>query len=169
MDHSALKDLWIGDMVRVTKTGAIAKFEGETGGKAKILLDGHHILLEACEIVVHNEPETEESLVQLLGIEEQKTTEKKRPSMVNVLDLHLEKLSGYTQNSGLVILDYQLKECRKFLEEVIARRYLSATIIHGKGEGILRDQVIQLLKEFPQVRNHFPKNHGGALELLLFY
>lgn len=169
MDHNALKDLWIGDLVRVTKTGAIGKFEGETGGKARILLDGRHMLMEARDIEVHDEPESEESLVQLLGIEEQKIKEKKRPSMVNVLDLHLEKLSGYTPNSGLTILDYQLKECRKFLEEVIARKYLSATIIHGKGEGILRDQVIHLLKEFPQVRNHFPKNHGGALEILLFY
>jgi dsDNA-specific endonuclease/ATPase MutS2 len=169
MDLKSLKDLWIGDLVRVVPTGMIGKFEGSSGDKARILIEGRHHWIEVKDIEVYDEPEPEASLIELLGLEEEKPKKEKSPSFSNELDLHLDKLPPYSSDSGLSILDYQLNHCRQFLEEVIKRRYTSATIIHGKGEGILRDQVIHLLKDFHQIRQHLPKYNGGALEVLIFY
>jgi DNA-nicking Smr family endonuclease len=167
MDFNELKDLWIGDEVRIIGTTEMGKFEGIEKGKAKVLINARHSFFDPEQIEVYEEP-IEESLDKLLGLEEPEKLPKKE-KINHVLDLHLEKLPLYSPDSGMTILDYQLKECRKFLEEVVSKKRRSAMIIHGKGEGILKDQVIHLLGDFPQIRQYFPKNNGGALEILLYY
>ena len=168
MDAHELK-LWIGDWVRVKLTGAIGKFEGQKESNAIVVINGSRQLIEAKFLEVYNEPEPEESLLEQLGIREEAEPVKKKDAIPNTLDLHLEKLSGYSADSGQTILEFQLKECRAFLDEMISRKIGSAIIIHGKGEGILKEQVIHLLGDYPQIKHFFPRNHGGALELLLYY
>ncbi|MBK8505830.1 MAG: Smr/MutS family protein [Saprospiraceae bacterium] len=167
MDFNALKELWIGDQVRVLATAETGKFEGLIKGEAKVLIKGQHLLFKPEQIEIYEEPVVE-SLDKLLGLE-MPIKQIKKIDVNTVLDLHLEKLPGYLSDSGLTILDYQLKECRNFIEKLILKKRHSAIIIHGKGEGILKDQVIHLLGDFPQIRQYFPKNNGGALEILLFY
>jgi len=40
-------------------------------------------------------------------------------------------------------------------------------VIYGKGEGILRQTVLRLLKEEPLVEDFLPSAHGGAVAVVL--
>lgn len=168
MDRKQLDDLWIGDWITVTLTGVKGKFEGIKGDHAMVNINGQKQLVEAKFLELSEDPGEDQSLSDLLGLEIEKPEKIKTP-ISSILDLHLEKLPGYSAESGQTILDFQLKTCRSFIEEIIQRKMGSAIIIHGKGEGILKEQVIHLLGDFPQVKHHFPRNHGGALEILLYY
>lgn len=169
MDREQLKDLWIGDWVRVTLTGAIGKFEGEREGKVLVSINNHRQLIEIQFLEIAEAPVEDDLLKDLLPEDQTDSTRQTKPAFDTTLDLHLEKLEGYSSASGLSILEYQLKECRKFLEQLIDRKIGMAIIIHGKGEGVLKEAVIHLLGEFPQVKHYFPRNQGGALEMLLYY
>ncbi|MCB0669036.1 MAG: Smr/MutS family protein [Saprospiraceae bacterium] len=169
MDRNALQDLWIGDWISVTLTGARGKFEGIQGDKALISINGQRQLIDPKYLELSDEPLEEESLADLLGIEPEPQSGEVKTPFNNILDLHLEKLPGYSPGSGQTILEYQLKQCRLFIEEIIKRKIGMAVIVHGKGQGVLKDAVIHLTGEFPEIKHHLSRNQGGALELLFYY
>lgn len=162
-----LTTLWIGDEVKVISRGKTGVFEGIAAGQAKVRIDNLHGLYPAHDIALYVSEPAEEDLLALLEITA--TPKKKTNPFTNTLDLHLEKLPNYSAASGVSILDYQISQCKIFIEEVIRRKLLSATIIHGKGAGILRENIIALLAGYPQIKVQHPKNDGGAVEVLLFY
>ncbi|NND33935.1 MAG: hypothetical protein HKN76_15205 [Saprospiraceae bacterium] len=162
-----LTTLWIGDEVKILSSGKTGFFEGMEAGKAKVRIDGGHSLHAAHDLVLYEAPE-EDDLLEILEITPVKVKQKDVP-FSNILDLHLEKLPNYSPGSGISILDYQIKKCKEFIEEVIRRKLLSATIIHGRGTGILREQILVLLSAYKQIKIQHPKNEGGAIEVLLFY
>jgi dsDNA-specific endonuclease/ATPase MutS2 len=162
-----LAKLWIGDEVKILTSGKIGKYEGLSGGQAKVLVEGLYQLHPAEGIELYEAQPVEEDLSEILEIRSPKS--KKDPGFTNSLDLHLAKLPNYSPDSGQSILDYQLNQCQLFIKEIIKRKMSSATIIHGKGAGVLKQQVLQLLAGYPQVRVQQEKNEGGAVEVLLFY
>ena len=162
-----LSTLWIGDEVSVISTGKTGVFEGIDGGQAKVRLDHEHVLYPAHDIALYVPEPAEEDFLSLLEIAS--PPKKVTPAFATVLDLHLEKLPNYSAASGISILDYQISQCTIFIEEVIKRKLLSATIIHGKGAGVLRENIVALLAGYPQIKVQHAKNDGGAVELLLFY
>lgn len=168
MELNELKDLWIGDWVRVTLTGATGKFEGEKDGKAIVVIGVQRQLIDPRYLEISEAPEDEKSLLELLGLAEEQAEEKKE-FIDNTLDLHLEKLTSFSPDAGLSILDFQIRECRRFLSEIIRRKLGSAIIIHGKGDGVLKEQIIHILADYPEIKHFFSRNQGGALELLLYY
>lgn len=161
-----LSTLWIGDEVSVISAGTTGIFEGIDAGQAKVRVDHQHLLYPAHDIALYVPEPVEEDLLSELGITPPK---KKINAFKNVLDLHLEKLPNYSAASGVSILDYQINQCQIFIEEVIRRKLLSATIIHGKGAGVLRENIVALLAGYSQIKVQHPQNDGGAVELLLFY
>jgi dsDNA-specific endonuclease/ATPase MutS2 len=66
-------------------------------------------------------------------------------------------------------LDFQLRMCEDFIKNAILHRKYKITIIHGKGEGKLRDLVHSLLNSFPEAKMKFLTNQEGATEVLLSY
>ena len=87
-----------------------------------------------------------------------------------VVDLHIEKLSNHWEHlSNIEILGTQLGEFEKVLDLAIAHRQPSLIVIHGVGEGKLRDEIHDVLKTKREVKNFInqydPRFGYGATEI----
>ena len=65
------------------------------------------------------------------------------------------------------VLDQQLDACKLHIEMAIAKRINRIVIIHGKGEGVLRHLVHQLLENYTDVQWKMVINQG-VLQKLFF-
>ncbi len=88
------------------------------------------------------------------------------------IDLHIEKLvTNWQKLSSADILRTQMHRCRAFLDKAIRLGVSNVFIIHGLGEGKLRSEVAELLRNHPHVRrfenNFHPKYGFGATEVWL--
>ncbi len=166
-----LTELWIGDLLRIKNSGKNGTFEGiGKEGKARIKCQGKILLVkfDALEIIDETEAEFPEPVVK-------PRTELSPKSYSNVefanhIDLHIEKLNGILENThAQIILDHQLLKCREFLSDAILRRKNVVTIIHGKGMGVLKQEVLDVVKEYKNVRFVVEVNNGGAQEIWMRY
>ena len=92
------------------------------------------------------------------------------PPARSVVDLHIEKLTDeWNQLSGYEILMLQLKTFDHFYDLAIAHRQNQFIVIHGIGEGKLRDEIhekLKLKKEVKSFVNQFHHLYGyGATEI----
>lgn len=64
------------------------------------------------------------------------------------IDLHIENLlDNWQRMSNYDILQYQLKFFRRRLERLMEQRVPKVVVIHGRGEGVLRNEIrMELLK-----------------------
>lgn len=91
-----------------------------------------------------------------------------------VVDLHIEKLTDdWKHLSNFEILTMQLKTFEKFYQLSVAHHQPSLTIIHGVGEGVLRDEIHEKLRVKREVKsfvNQFHPSFGyGATEIFFQY
>ena len=96
------------------------------------------------------------------------------PPARTVVDLHIEKISNdWKHLSNFEILSLQLKEFEKYYEIAILNYQPSLIIIHGVGEGRLRDEIHDLLrlkKEVKSFVNQYHPSYGyGATEIFFQY
>lgn len=114
---------------------------------------------------------------------EEFTTLKKRPinitktdEAIPEIDLHIDELIDHAHHlTNYEIVQYQLKACEKFIAEAIRKRFKKVIIIHGKGEGVLKNEIRHFLSEKAN-REEFPiRFHdasyleygvGGATEII---
>lgn len=87
-----------------------------------------------------------------------------------VVDLHIEKLTDrWEQLSNFDILTLQLKTFEKFYDLAVAHRQPMLTIIHGVGEGKLRDEIHEILRLKREVKSFVNQYHHlygyGATEI----
>ena len=86
------------------------------------------------------------------------------------VDLHIEQLVPSTRNLDTFdILNYQIRHAKGKLEWAIAKRISKIIFIHGVGDGILKKELLGLLKRYP-VRftdASFKKYGYGATEVSL--
>ncbi len=92
----------------------------------------------------------------------------------SVIDLHIEKISNdWKQMTNFEIVSLQLKTFEKYYHLAIAHRQASLTVIHGVGEGVLRDEIhdiLRLKKEVKSFVNQYHPNFGyGATEIFFQY
>jgi hypothetical protein len=88
----------------------------------------------------------------------------------SVVDLHIEKLTDHwKQMSNYEILQLQLKTFEKYYHLALAHHQPSLIIIHGVGEGVLRNEIhdiLRLKKEVKSFVNQYHPNFGfGATEI----
>lgn len=86
------------------------------------------------------------------------------------VDLHIEKLTDdWRGMSNLAILAVQLNEFQRYLDLAIAHHQHSMIAIHGVGTGKLRDELHEILKVTPEVKNYVNQYHPlygyGATEI----
>jgi hypothetical protein len=96
------------------------------------------------------------------------------PPARSVVDLHIEKLTNNWKDLGNIeILGIQLHEFEKWLDLAIAHRQPSLIVIHGVGEGRLRDEVHDIIKTKREVKNFInqydPRFGHGATEIFFKY
>lgn len=164
-----LDDLWIGDPVLIRSTNENGIFSGlSDSGKAIIKVEEVSKEIEASNLE-EAIPEIENPLAKIKVDEnEQSVNIETVANFINEIDLHLEKLSpGKTSSQFISVLDFQLSKCRYFIQQAIANKAARITIIHGKGEGKLKQAVEFLLLEFDEVSIKSVTNDGGAIEVWL--
>ena len=91
-----------------------------------------------------------------------------------VVDLHIEKLSDdWKHLSNFDILSMQLKAFEKYYQLSVLQHQPSLTVIHGVGEGVLRDEIhekLRLKREVKSFVNPFHPSFGyGATEIFFQY
>lgn len=96
------------------------------------------------------------------------------PPARSVIDLHIEKLTDdHTRLNNHEILMMQLHEFEKYYQLSVLHFQPSLIVIHGIGEGRLRDEIHQLLKSKKEVAsfvNQFHPLYGfGATEIYFKY
>ncbi len=96
------------------------------------------------------------------------------PPARSVIDIHIEKLTdNHKHLSNFEIMQLQLKEFEKYLELSIAHHQPSLVVIHGVGEGRLRDEIHEVLKYKKEVSSYINQFHPlygyGATEIYFKY
>lgn len=92
----------------------------------------------------------------------------------SVIDLHIEKLSDdWKHLSNYEILTLQLKTFEKYFDLAFSHHQHSLIVIHGVGEGRLRDEIHDLLRLKREVKsfvNQYHHRYGyGATEIFFNY
>jgi Smr domain len=92
----------------------------------------------------------------------------------SVIDLHIEKLvDDWRQMSNYEIVSLQLKTFEKYYQLAVAHHQHSLIVIHGVGEGVLRDEIhdkLRLKKEVKSFVNQYDHRFGyGATEIFFQY
>ncbi len=92
----------------------------------------------------------------------------------SVIDLHIERLTdNWRHMSSFEILTLQLKTFEKFYELALAHLQPSLIVVHGVGEGVLRNEVhdiLRLKKEVKSFVNQYHPSFGfGATEIFFQY
>ncbi|MBK7560595.1 MAG: Smr/MutS family protein [Chitinophagaceae bacterium] len=87
-----------------------------------------------------------------------------------VVDLHIEKLTdNYKHMSNYEIVSLQLKTFEKYFHLAVAHHQHSLIVIHGVGEGVLRDEIHDILRLKKEVKSfvnqHHPNFGYGATEI----
>lgn len=160
-----LKDLWIGENVKLKSNQKEGKFEGRGAqNHAFVRIDGKMHLIKASdlEIVTEKEPVID------LGLED--VQPKAAVELKTDIDLHIEKLDPVLEHAEPNrILAVQIERAKKHVEELISRKMYTAKIIHGKGSGQLKTEVHHILKGYSEVSHFHEINDGGATEILFSY
>ncbi|MCB9056454.1 MAG: Smr/MutS family protein [Chitinophagales bacterium] len=92
----------------------------------------------------------------------------------SVVDLHIDKItSDWKGLSNFEILTMQLQTFEKYYHLAIAHHQPSLIVIHGVGEGVLRDEIHDLLRLKKEVKSfvnqHHPLYGFGATEIFFQY
>jgi len=96
------------------------------------------------------------------------------PPARSVVDLHIEKITDRWKHlSNFEILSAQLKEFDKFYDLAVAHYQPSLTVIHGVGEGKLKEEIHAVLRSKREVKsfvNQYTPLYGyGATEIYFQY
>jgi len=154
--------LWIGDLVKLKKSGRNGKYEGDKVGKARVNINGKIVITPYSNLELFIAAETDIDL----GLEFQTPISKPIP-FDSILDLHVEKLNPLLEgNRPERIRDYQIEAAKSYIEKAIKRRHYQIEIIHGKGTGVLKSEVHHLLSLYSEVKYHLPTRNGGGTEVL---
>lgn len=162
-------DLWIGDWLRSKISGKIGKFEGmASNGKLRVNVDGKIILMNTEKVEVIDEPKYEQKPKTNQNVKNISTVKPKKERLAHVIDLHIEILAPELERSKPVeIRNFQLKACKHFIDNAYNQGLREIKIIHGKGEGRLREFVQNMLKSDKRV-NFISENPDGGSTVVLF-
>lgn len=160
-----MSDYWIGDYVLIKSKGLNGKYHGESSGDNAWVKVGEEIIsVSLSDLAIAKEPERDS-----FQAPSHKNFQKKKKNQLAAreIDLHLEKLDPKGTVSQHRMLDFQIDACKTFIEKAIEARYRTVLIIHGKGAGLLKGEILHLLASSNEVEYTFEKNKGGATEVWL--
>lgn len=178
-----LDNLWVGDKILVKSAAEVGTFEKKINDTTAII----KFKIGTSEIPIDDMELANDKPIGPLITKKEKPVEKiiaddepvnggfsilSKAEFKNEIDLHFEKLSSTKKESDYAnVMDFQLRMCRAYLEQAIEFKLPEVKIIHGKGNGVLRAAVIDLLKEYKEniYWNFEGENKGGAVIIMLKY
>jgi len=99
-----------------------------------------------------------------------RTEKRKSPTEV---DLHIDRLlPEYRGLSASEILNIQLKACRDALDLAIITHQQQLILIHGIGNGVLKQRIFEILNQTHQIReyvNEFDHRYGYGATKVIFH
>ncbi|HLF64888.1 MAG TPA: Smr/MutS family protein [Saprospiraceae bacterium] len=157
-----MHDYWIGDRVWITSLQQEGIFEGEQADQAIVKVNNEKKLFPLSDLTLLPEEEDDFDL-EALGVHT-KPIPKNPFDFPDTIDLHIEELNPKLIDAEpALILAHQRSRLKDFLSAAIHHHKSQVTIIHGKGEGVLRSDVLTVLKEFSEIRTIEEEGHGGAM------
>ncbi len=102
--------------------------------------------------------------------DKQKVTPRKKSVKTPVFDLHIEKIQPKHQHlSAGHKLQIQLDEAQRIIHQYKNKHYKELVLIHGHGKGVLRTEIIKLLKKnnLSYADADYMKYGAGALLVIL--
>lgn len=160
------EELWVGEKVLIISENLTGIYKGEKrNDKIVVHTNRGLILCSLDDLRIEEELDLhpQKQVIQLPS-KPAPAPEKKG----NSIDLHIEALKPELAGSlPERIINHQLEQFQIFLENAINQRIPFITIIHGKGTGVLREHVRQILKSHPQVKLIQPSRDDGATEAWL--
>lgn len=134
-----------------------------------------HLLFEEYpdKIIEHKE-ELSDSVKNKHTIYEAAKARQHMEQAQSVIDLHIEKLiDNWKQLSNFEILSTQLKTFEKYYHLSVLHHQASLIVIHGVGEGKLRNEIHELLRQKSEVKSFVNQYHPlygyGATEIFFQY
>lgn len=161
-----LNDLWVGDYVKLIKSGRIGRFHASSdNGKIKAKLENDKIVNTTISNI-EKMPDDYLPEIPKLTSKRTKPSSKTKP-ISDTIDLHYEVLfSNQLQTKPERILQLQIGAAKEFIESAIANKLYRIVIIHGKGEGILKSEILHLLTFYDEINYRLEINQGGATEVI---
>lgn len=163
LDHN---DLWIGERIMTIEGHLIGTFEGRKDNERILFKYNNQIFTKH---ISEFELAPEEEFVQQMTFDEDL---KNKSKQVNIhhknaqIDLHIEVLAPHLSNAiPARILQYQKERFTQFIADCIRNRLPNALIIHGKGEGVLRQEIRHMISLEPKIKLQISVNHDGATEI----
>ena len=105
------------------------------------------------------------------GIKRSKPHAQNAPHNAMEIDLHIEELvDNFSRMSNFEIVQVQLAHFNKALDNAINGHYRKLVVIHGVGNGRLKQEVRNILSSYSNVRFHdasYAKYGFGATEILI--
>lgn len=155
------EELWVGDHLKLRYTGEIWKYNG-SDGSGKLLLQVGVKRIKVSWDEVYHKTFNDESV----SFQKMTSAMKKQNSIVFCspsIDLHIavaeENIVGNWPGAEL---HYQKTKCRKYINRAIVARLNKVEIIHGKGAGILKAEVMEILRNEAKIER-VEELHSGAL------
>ena len=178
-------------MVNKIKVGNSVSFLNEVGkGKVVKILNNHQALIlreDGFEdvynitelIVVTAETHTEAAFKHIpehhndkeSSIKKTSKRHKQNNGKVWEIDLHIEHLADNHRNlSNYEIVRIQISHCEFTIEKALKNNVSKLVVIHGKGEGVLKEEIRQLLNKYPvEAKDADYRIYGlGATEVRFF-
>jgi len=165
-----IKELWVGENVKIISSSRIGRFEGIAGdGRARVSSKGKMYLIKDTNLRIYEVPKVDK-VKEMMQEMNQRPETTKMLSVDKTIDLHIKTLDPSLVN-GLPehILNHQLSACKSFLSKAITGRLWIVTIIHGKGAGVLRSEVLGLLKDYDEVERIESIKDDGAQRVYFKY
>lgn len=160
------ESLWVGDELWDIEHNRIVRFKSKKGNVISVNYGDHTFIRNVKQLrsATDAERNTLEDYTELT-----EEVANKSPSITdpgNRIDLHLEKLPHYIQQADPTrLLDLKIKHLEKYLNAARKNHHKIITIIHGKGTGILKQEVLSKLKAMEGIRFVIPTQDGGATEV----
>lgn len=146
-------ELWIGDWLMIKSNGIKGQFNG-LDEKGNILIrtkDQDKIFVLSSDI--EKIPDEQDVLVEIHNesIHEKEQDTEYADDFGDTLDLHYEELIQLYPHLSGSKLEFQVDVCTRFIKSAIHSRLPNIQIIHGRGQGILKNEVEYLLKQYNEI------------------
>lgn len=159
--------LWVGDELWDKEHSRMVKFKSKKGSLVEVNYQEQLFISAVNQLRMPSEKElnAEKDTENIHDSENQKIkSQTKDPG--KVIDLHLDQLPSYIQQAEPTrLLDLKINHCKKYITTARENHHKIITIIHGKGTGILKQEVLAMLNNMEKIRFVIPTQDGGATEV----
>jgi len=177
---SMITDFKIGDKVRLVDEDGEGLIKAIKDSKIWVEIDGFEMPFTASQVVKIEFDDLIADASVKMSPKDREMAKQSRQKLddlgqtehsVYELDLHIEELlDRHDRMSNAEILNYQMSKCRAFVREAIDKRYPKVVLIHGVGEGVLKDEIHHWLHGLDHIEFHDApyRTYGyGATEVLI--